>query len=173
MLGWFAHFLSILRVVLVVIASWLLLGNAYALTFGLLLAALVTDWLDGPLARRAGGTRLGKVLDPLGDSVLAFIPQIVLVNVGREPLWLLLLYIGLAILLALVRLMFIRRGKKQGANRVRLLQVLGLLIAHIGILAYIGMRVHPAMWLVVALFYISAGFAKRKRVQYFLSFLSQ
>lgn len=169
MLGTLAHLLSILRVFLVIIASWLLVQEADALVFALLLSAVVTDWLDGPLARLAGGTRLGNILDPLGDSVLAFIPQLVLVFVHKEPLWILLLYIGLAIVLALVRLMLIQRHKIGAANRIRLIQVFGLFIAHIGILGYVGMRVHPAMWLVVALFYIVAGFAKRKRVRYFLS----
>lgn len=45
------------------LAGWLVFGTA-------LLAATALDWLDGPLARRLGPTRLGAVLDIEADSWL-------------------------------------------------------------------------------------------------------
>ncbi len=52
--------------------------------------AALTDILDGWLARRDGGrdiTRIGKLLDPLADKLLVSTALIMLLAVGRIPLW--------------------------------------------------------------------------------------
>ena len=52
--------------------------------------AAVTDILDGWLARRSGGkdiTRLGKLLDPQADKVIVSTALIMLLSIGRIPLW--------------------------------------------------------------------------------------
>lgn len=52
--------------------------------------AALTDWLDGYLARRDGGkhvTRIGKLLDPLADKMIVSTALIMLLAVGRIPLW--------------------------------------------------------------------------------------
>jgi CDP-diacylglycerol--glycerol-3-phosphate 3-phosphatidyltransferase len=52
------------------------------------LAVALTDLLDGWLARRAGQvTRIGKLLDPLADKILFTTALVLLVAVGRIPLW--------------------------------------------------------------------------------------
>ena len=54
------------------------------------IVAALTDWLDGWLARRDGGrdiTRIGKLLDPLADKLLVSTALIMLLAVGRIPLW--------------------------------------------------------------------------------------
>ncbi len=54
------------------------------------IVAASTDWLDGYLARRNGGkdvTRIGKLLDPLADKLIVSTALIMLLAVGRIPLW--------------------------------------------------------------------------------------
>ncbi len=54
----------------------------------LLLAGGLSDWLDGLLARRAGGGSVwGARLDPLTDKILISAPLLWLASVGRLPLW--------------------------------------------------------------------------------------
>jgi len=54
----------------------------------LLLAGALSDWLDGLLARRAGGGSVwGARLDPLTDKILICAPLLWLGAAGRLPLW--------------------------------------------------------------------------------------
>ena len=54
----------------------------------LLLAGGLSDWLDGQLARRAGGGSVwGARLDPLTDKILISAPLLWLGAAGRLPLW--------------------------------------------------------------------------------------
>jgi hypothetical protein len=45
-------------------------GPSRRIAFALLLGAVASDWVDGPLARRDGPSRLGAVLDIEADSLL-------------------------------------------------------------------------------------------------------
>jgi len=54
------------------------------------IVAAATDWLDGYLARRNNGkyvTRIGKLLDPLADKMIVSTALIMLLAVGRIPIW--------------------------------------------------------------------------------------
>jgi CDP-diacylglycerol--glycerol-3-phosphate 3-phosphatidyltransferase len=57
--------------------------------------AAATDALDGPLARRRGGTTaLGAALDPLADKVLVVGTLLALALRGIAPAWAVLLILG-------------------------------------------------------------------------------
>jgi len=59
-----------------------------ALAWVLLLIGGASDWLDGLLARRAGGGSVwGARLDPLTDKILISAPLLWLAAAGRLPLW--------------------------------------------------------------------------------------
>jgi len=61
----------------------------------LFIAAAVTDFLDGFLARRRGlVSNLGKVLDPLADKVLVCSSLIMLSHLNRIPGWLVCIIIA-------------------------------------------------------------------------------
>lgn len=59
------------------------------------LAAVMTDWLDGQIARNTRQvTTLGKLLDPIADKLLISTALIALVQVGRAPAWMVVLIVG-------------------------------------------------------------------------------
>jgi CDP-diacylglycerol--glycerol-3-phosphate 3-phosphatidyltransferase len=58
-------------------------------------AASLTDWLDGRIARRRNQvTRLGTLLDPVADKLLVAAAMVSLVQVDMLPAWMALLIIG-------------------------------------------------------------------------------
>lgn len=65
------NLISMIRVAMVPVFVWLLLGRDDATSAGWLLAAIGgTDWIDGFLARRLGQvSELGKFLDPAADRL--------------------------------------------------------------------------------------------------------
>lgn len=81
---------SVLRMVLAVPVVWLIiLGPAFVWpTFVLVVAMIISDILDGHLARRRNEiTRWGKILDPLADKVAIGAITLVLVFYKDLPFW--------------------------------------------------------------------------------------
>src|ERR687893_1400403 len=79
--------LSLLRLFMVPIVVALLLGGADGLAAALFVLAALTDFLDGRIARRAGPTRLGLILDPVADRLLLSSVAVVLAVRGLLPAW--------------------------------------------------------------------------------------
>jgi len=68
--AWIPNFLTILRVVLLFPALYLLHTESSLAGFSLLAFAFLTDFLDGALARRYSWTsHLGAILDPVADKL--------------------------------------------------------------------------------------------------------
>lgn len=66
--------------------------------------ASLTDILDGFLARRYGHvTALGKFLDPLVDKILISVTMIMLIPLGRIPVWIVIIIIAREIALTGLR----------------------------------------------------------------------
>ncbi|ABG04399.1 CDP-alcohol phosphatidyltransferase [Rubrobacter xylanophilus DSM 9941] len=81
------NMLSLLRLFMVPFILWALLGGRDGLGLLLLVVAGLTDFLDGRLARRFGGTRLGRALDPLADRLLLSGVAVVLAVRELLPGW--------------------------------------------------------------------------------------
>ena len=80
--------LTLLRALLGLPLIVALTAGQTALAWLLLLAGGLSDWLDGQLARRAGGGSIwGARLDPLTDKILISAPLLWLGATGRLPLW--------------------------------------------------------------------------------------
>lgn len=89
------NLLSLARILLVPFVLWLLLGSYFFAALLLYALAGLTDGLDGYLARRYGWqTRLGAMLDPLGDKLLQASCYGALGYLGMLPWWLVALVLG-------------------------------------------------------------------------------
>lgn len=83
-------------------------GHAYWAT-AVFAVAMLTDQVDGWLARRAGKTTdLGKILDPVADKVLVLAALIVLVPV--LPAWMVAAIVARELLVSGLRLAALERG---------------------------------------------------------------
>ncbi|MDE2998190.1 MAG: CDP-alcohol phosphatidyltransferase family protein [Gemmatimonadota bacterium] len=92
-----ANGLSLLRAALTGPVLWMIwMGPAYKwYLFSVVMAMIITDILDGYLARRRGTvTRWGKILDPLADKVAIDAIAIVLAIVKGLPLWVVAVAVG-------------------------------------------------------------------------------
>ena len=92
----------------VLLFSWEFEGHAYWAT-ALFCVAMLTDQVDGWLARRAGKTTdLGRILDPVADKILVMASLIVLVPV--VPGWMVALIVAREFLVSGLRLAALERG---------------------------------------------------------------
>lgn len=89
-----ANALTVLRLLLVPVFGWLLLwgGGHDAATrwwaFGVFAVAMVTDRIDGDIARSRGLiTDFGKVADPIADKALVTMALVGLSMIGDIPWW--------------------------------------------------------------------------------------
>ena len=89
-----ANLLTVVRLVLVPLFGWLLLadggrsaGMRWA-AFAVFVLAMLTDRLDGDLARSRGlVTDVGKVLDPIADKALVTMALVGLSVISEVPWW--------------------------------------------------------------------------------------
>lgn len=82
------------------------------LATGIFIAAGVTDWLDGWLARRLGqSTAFGAFLDPVADKLLVCAALVVLVDLDRANALVALIIIGREITVSALREWMARIGQ--------------------------------------------------------------
>jgi cardiolipin synthase (CMP-forming) len=86
--------LSLVRLFMVPLVVALLLVRADGLAAAFFVLAAVTDFLDGRLARRAGPTRLGQILDPVADRLMLSSVAVVLAVRGLLPAWVVAILVG-------------------------------------------------------------------------------
>src|SRR5215217_1538359 len=104
--------LSLARLFMVPSVVALLLARADGLAAVVFALAAVTDFVDGRLARRAGPTRLGQILDPVADRLLLSSVAVILAVRGILPAWAVAILVGLEVLYLLLTVdeKFQRRG---------------------------------------------------------------
>ena len=89
------NLISLIRILLVIPTVNYLWHQEYAKALTVFFIAGASDVLDGFLARRFGWvTRLGSLLDPLGDKLLMTAIYFTLGLMGQLPVWLVALVIG-------------------------------------------------------------------------------
>lgn len=146
-----ANALTVARIVMVPVFAWVLLhadGNDSAWRWGafvIFVVAMITDRLDGELARSRGlVTDFGKMADPIADKALTGMAFIGLSLIGVLWWWVTILVLAREIGITLMRFVVIRHGvmpASRGGKIKTTLQALalGMLVAPVG-----------GLWLVVA-----------------------
>jgi cardiolipin synthase (CMP-forming) len=109
------NFISVARLLGVPVFLWLVLGLRTATgdwwAVGLLIAAGISDWLDGKIARALNQqSRLGQMLDPAADRLYIAATVIALAVRTIIPWWLVAVLAARELLMALVLARLRRRG---------------------------------------------------------------
>ena len=84
-------------------------------------AFALSDWIDGPVARRLGSvssSEVGSVLDSMADDFAYITASICLLSKGLVPMWLVLLVLWTRSLMVLVRLLTAVRGEPYAGPRL-------------------------------------------------------
>ena len=106
--------LTVLRIFLVPLLVVVLLTrfpNREFIGVAIFLAAAVTDWLDGHLARRRRQvTALGAWLDPVADKLLVSAAFIALVEMRLAPAWMVVIIVGREVAVTGLRNLALLRG---------------------------------------------------------------
>lgn len=135
-----ANVLTMLRIVLVPVFVWFLLLDADGLeaqnggwrwaAAGLFAAAMITDKIDGDLARSRGlVSNFGKIADPIADKALIGAGLIMLSLLGELPWWVTVLILVRELGITVLRMVVIRYGvmpASRGGKLKTVLQTAGL-----------------------------------------------
>lgn len=114
--------LTLLRIFLVPLLVVVLLTrfpNREIIGVAIFLAAALTDWLDGHLARRRGQiTALGVWLDPVADKLLVAAAFIALVEMQLAPAWMVAIIVGREVAVTGLRNIALLRGFSIGVSEL-------------------------------------------------------
>jgi CDP-diacylglycerol--glycerol-3-phosphate 3-phosphatidyltransferase len=112
-LNW-PNVLTVSRILAAPVFLVFLLSNSprdHTIAFALFGGAVVTDMLDGYLARRLNCvTDFGKVMDPLADKVIVVTALVSFTSLGVVPLWMVLAIVGRELLIMGFRAVAAARG---------------------------------------------------------------
>src|SRR3989337_3411128 len=157
--------LTILRIFLVPLLVVVLLTrfpNWEFIGVAIFLAAALTDWLDGHIARRRRQiTALGAWLDPIADKVLVGAAFIALVEMRLAPAWMVVIIVGREVTVTALRNIALMRGFSiavSGFGKAKMaVEVVTITTLILGersqMMESFG---HAALWLAMALALISA-----------------
>ena len=88
-----ARMIMVPFLVVFLLTGWGGEANRY-ISLILFVAASITDWFDGYLARKNHlVTNFGKFMDPLADKLLVCSAMICMIELGRLPAWFVIIFI--------------------------------------------------------------------------------
>jgi len=141
-----ANQLTMLRVVLAAAVFGALMAEGpawHGLALALFVAATITDWLDGWLARRLNRiSSFGKIADPIADKILVLGTLLALVR-HKElaiPVWAVFVILMRELVIGGVRMLAAAQGKSIAAERSGKIKTVVQTIAVMIILAVVVLR---------------------------------
>ena len=123
--------LTSLRILFTPVFAWLVLSERWWWAFGVFVALMITDKLDGDIARARGLiTDFGKIADPIADKAL-MITALVTFNIASSlPIWITVVIVVRELGITLWRMWMLRQGKvvpaSKGGKLKTVLQTLGV-----------------------------------------------
>lgn len=125
------NILTSVRILFIPLFVWLLLGGHDWWAFGCFVLLMITDKLDGDIARSRGlVTNFGKIADPIADKALMTAAFVCLNIIGVLPVWVTVLILVREFGITIWRFVLLRQGKvvpaSQGGKLKTALQTLAV-----------------------------------------------
>lgn len=125
------NMLTSLRILFIPVFAWLVLDQRWWWAFGLFVALMITDKLDGDIARARGLiTDFGKIADPIADKALMITAMVTLNIASTLPVWITVLIVARELGITLWRMWMLRRGRvvpaSKGGKLKTVLQTVGI-----------------------------------------------
>ncbi|WP_371591595.1 CDP-diacylglycerol--glycerol-3-phosphate 3-phosphatidyltransferase [Corynebacterium sp. HMSC074E01] len=123
--------LTSLRILFIPLFAWLVLAGHEWWAFGCFALLMLTDKLDGDIARSRGLiTNFGKIADPIADKALMTAAFVCLNIIGALPVWITVVILFREFGITIWRFSLLRRGKvvpaSQGGKLKTALQTLAV-----------------------------------------------
>lgn len=110
--------LTSVRIVFIPVLAWLVLDQNWWCAFGLFVALMITDKLDGDIARARGLiTDFGKIADPIADKALMITALVTLNIASTLPVWITVVIIIRELGITAWRMWMLRQGKVVPASK--------------------------------------------------------
>lgn len=110
--------LTSVRIVFIPVLAWLVLDQNWWWAFGLFVALMITDKLDGDIARARGLiTDFGKIADPIADKALMITALVTLNIASTLPVWITVVIIIRELGITAWRMWMLRQGKVVPASK--------------------------------------------------------
>ena len=155
-----ARMIMVPFLVVFLLTGWGGEANRY-ISLILFVAASITDWFDGYLARKNHlVTNFGKFMYPLADKLLVCSAMICMIELGRLPAWFVIIIIGREFIISGFRLIAAENGIVIAANywgkfkTVSQMIMIILLILHFDLSVFVILE-QIFIWLSLALTVIS------------------
>ncbi|OFP31541.1 CDP-diacylglycerol--glycerol-3-phosphate 3-phosphatidyltransferase [Corynebacterium sp. HMSC068G04] len=125
------NILTSLRILFIPLFAWLVLGGQEWWAFGCFALLMLTDKLDGDIARSRGLiTNFGKIADPIADKALMTAALVCLNITGALPVWITVVILFREFGITIWRFYLLRQGKvvpaSQGGKLKTALQTLAV-----------------------------------------------
>lgn len=119
------------RILFIPVFAWAVLAQHWWWAFGLFVALMITDKLDGDIARARGlVTDFGKIADPIADKALMITALVALNIASTLPVWISVVIIARELGITAWRMWMLQHGKvvpaSKGGKIKTALQALGV-----------------------------------------------